>query len=100
VLAEIMKAHTLTAQGSLELARAVRNLTRWMMVLVLLLAGFAGATVYNQIRLEYMFRQTIEYYEEMLGPPEDFGPDAGMGFDGRFFGDECPEYPQGNSQDL
>ncbi len=98
LLAEIVKAHSVTAQGSLELARAVRNLTRWMMVLVMLLTVFVGATIYTQLRLEYLFRQTIQYYEEMLGPPEDFGPDSGTGFLPGLYDDGCLEQP-GNDTD-
>lgn len=98
---EVARAHSLTAQGSLELARAVKGLTRWMMVLVMLMAIFVGAVVYNQIRLEYFLRQTIDYYERMLGPPEYFGEEGDTLFSDPYSGNEsCPANPVPDRQKI
>lgn len=91
-----IRAQTVASQGSLELARQVRRLGNLMTGLLLLLALFAGLMIYNQLRMEHFLRQTIEYYEQMLGPPEEFGEGGILHPWGRFFDDGCRNPREGS----
>jgi len=91
ILKEVVRAQAESGAASVELARSVRQLTRWLVVLSMLFALFAGVIVYNQLRLEHFLRQTIQYYEQMLGPPEYYDGEGDT-----FFRDspgDCPVNP-------